>query len=153
MSEKKQQKKKKTDEKKQQIDELTSTLQRLQADFENYKKRVEAQKSEYKEYYTESFIENLLPILDNFEVALKNTTNHEQFQKGMELIYSQIIDILKKAGVQRIESLNKAFDPNLHEALLAEDSDKEKNMVIEELQPGYKTKSRVLRHTKVKVSK
>lgn len=133
--------------------ELRSTLQRVQADFENYKKRTEKEKEAFKGFACESVITKLLPFLDSFELALKNQENKEEFIKGVELIYAQLWDMLEKEGVERIEAENKPFNPELHEALLSEQSDKEENTVLEELQKGYTMNGRVIRPTKVKVAK
>lgn len=133
--------------------ELTLTLQRLQAEFENYKKRVEQEKKDFAKYACTDIIKELLPFLDAFELSLKNTSNHEEFVKGVELIYSQLWEILEKKGVQRIEAEGNMFDPVEHEALMSEKSDKEENTVLEELQKGYRINERVLRPAKVKVAK
>ncbi|MBW3015488.1 nucleotide exchange factor GrpE [Candidatus Woesearchaeota archaeon] len=145
-------KKAKADENQESIKELTETLQRLQADFENYKKRVEKEKQENINSASRNIITKLLPILDNFELALKADKNSDDFVKGIELIYSELFEILENEGLKRIEATNKEFDPYLHEALLVEESDKE-NIVLEELQKGYMLNGKVIRHTKVKVSK
>ena len=134
--------------------ELTTLLQRLQADFENYKRRTEKEKQEYSIFLNANLFKKLLPLLDNFELGLKNTEKSEDFVKGMELIYSQFIDLLKQENVEKINSINKPFDPNLHEALMAEEKkDVKPNMIIEEFQSGYKLKDRIIRLAKVKVSK
>ena len=133
---------------KNETKELTDNLQRLQAEFENFKKRTEKENLEFKRCASQDFIKKLLPILDNFELALK----HKQ-DKGIELIYSELYTLLEDEGLSKIEALNKKFDPHVHEALLTEESNKEPNIVLEELQKGYMLNDKVLRHTKVKVSK
>ena len=153
---KKEQKEKKLEESQKlnvKILDLTNTLQRLQADFENYKRRTESEKAEFMIYSNSELIKKLLPLLDNFEIALKNTEKKEEFIKGMELIFSQFIDILKEKKVERIKSVGERFDPTKHEALMASESDKESNIVIEEFQSGYMIGEKVLRPAKVKVSK
>ncbi|HZX44948.1 MAG TPA: nucleotide exchange factor GrpE [Candidatus Nanoarchaeia archaeon] len=164
MKEKKQEPEKNTEqekmapaqEKKEQsaekIAELTDTLQRLQAEFENYKKYVEKEKEMYRRYAKADIIEKLLPILDSFEFALKNQCDMESFRKGVELIYAQFYGALEKEGLKKIEAKGK-LDPNFHEVLLKAPSDKEEDTIIAELQKGYLLNERVLRHTKVKVSK
>ena len=132
------------------IKELTELLQRVQADFENYKKRVEKEKSEFVNYAKKDMILKLLPILDNFELALKN--KEKEFHKGVELIYAQIVSILEKEGVKTINPLNEKFDPFRHEALLTEKSDKE-DIVLEVFQKGYALNDKVIRHARVKVGK
>lgn len=143
---------KKVDEKDKKIEELTETLQRLQAEFENYKKYVEKSKADFMGYAKAAIIEELLPILDSFELALRNTTDKEKFVKGVELIYSQLYSMLEKEGLRKIDTEGK-FNPNLHEVLLKEESDKEEDTILEELQKGYMLGDKVLRYSKVKVSK
>jgi len=141
----------KVDPKDQKIAELTDTLQRLQAEFENYKKYVEKSKTDFVKYAQSDIIEKLLPILDSFELALKNTSK-EEFIKGIELIYSQLYSLLEKQGLKKIQAKGK-LDPHLHEVLLKEECDKEEDTILEELQKGYMLGDKVLRHSKVKVSK
>ncbi|MBW2974763.1 nucleotide exchange factor GrpE [Candidatus Woesearchaeota archaeon] len=136
----------------QKIAELTETLQRLQAEFENYKKYVEKSQIEFRKYAEAGLIEELLPVLDSFELAFKNTANREELVKGIELIYSQLYSLLEKKGLNKIPAAGK-FDPHLHEVLLKEKSDKEEDTILEELQKGYKLNDKVIRHSKVKVSK
>ena len=131
-----------------QVKDLTDTLQRLQAEFENYKKRTEKENLEYKKCALQDFIKKILPVLDNFELALKHKKD-----KGIELIYLELYTILEDEGLKKIEALNKKFDPHIHEALLAEEYGREPNIVLEELQKGYMLNDKVLRHSKVKVSK
>jgi molecular chaperone GrpE len=139
-------------EDKKKIKELTETLQHLQAEFENYRKYIERTKIEFNKYAKASVIEALLPVLDSFELALKNTTNKEEFIKGIELIYSQLYSMLEKEGLSIIDTKGK-LDPTLHEVLLKEESDKDEDTILEELQKGYFLNGKVLRHSKVKVSK
>jgi len=136
---------------KEQISELTDSLQRLQAEFENYKKRTDREKQEFLKYAEANIISGLLPILDSFELALKNTSNKEDFTKGVEMIFSQLYSLLEKQGLKPIEA--KKFDPYKHEVLLQEKSDKEEGAILEELQKGYMLNDKVLRPTKVKVAK
>lgn len=158
--EKKEQIEKKSIEKKQHkptdkdvIKDLTDTLQRLQAEFENYKKRIEAEKKEFVKYSKAELILRLLPVLDSFELALKNSQDLEKFKKGVELIYAQLYSVLEQEGVRPIKALGERCDPYKHEVLLKDDSDKEEDVVLEELQKGYMLHDKVLRHSKVKVSK
>lgn len=138
----------------QKIQELTENLQRLQAEFENYKKRVEKEFIEFRKYANEELISELLLIIDNFELAIKNKDKKEDFVKGVELIFSQFYELLEKKGLKVIESEGKKFDPCLHEALLKdENADFEQDMITEELQKGYLLGDKVLRHSKVKVNK
>ena len=142
--------KKSTD--KEKIAELTETLQRLQAEFENYKKRVDKEKEEFVKYAKADLIQSLLPIIDTFEIALRNTKDNEKFVKGMEMVYAQFVSTLQSEGLKPIECVGKKFDPYLHEVMLKEKSDKDDGVVLEELQKGYMLNDKVLRHSKVKVS-
>jgi len=132
--------------------ELIDTLQRLQADFENDKKRTNKQVSELKKYVEADLIKKLLPILDNFEMALKNTSNKDEFIKGIELIFSSFFQTLEDLGLKKIES-NCKFDPYKHEVLLTQECDKQEGTILEELQKGYAFKDIIIRHSKVKVAK
>ena len=142
------------DSKKQETKkELTETIQRLQADFENYKKRVENQDFEIKKYVKAEIITKLLSVLDSFELALKNTENKEEFIKGVELIYSQLFQTLEDLGLRKIQTNECKFDPYKHEVLITKESNKEDGVILEELQKGYMLDDKVIRHTKVKISK
>ena len=113
---------------------------------------VSAEKAEFVKYSKAELIQRLLPTIDTFEIALKNTKDDEKFVKGMEMVYAQLISLLHSEGLKPIESLGKKFDPYLHEVMLKEKSDKEDGIVLEELQKGYMLNDKVLRHSKVKVS-
>ncbi len=139
---------------KDEIAELTETLQRIQAEFENYKKRIDREKAEFVKYSKHELILKLLPILDSFELAIKNSKDKSaNISKGVELIFSQLYSVLESEGMRRIDCIGKKFDPFKHEVLLQEESDKEEDIVLEELQKGYMLNDKVLRHSKVKVSK
>ena len=146
---------KKVDDKDKKITELTDSLQRLQAEFENYKKRCDIEIGEFRNYANAGIIDRLLPILDSFELALKNSSNKEEFIKGVELIYSQLYDMIEKEGVRKIDTKDQKFDPYKHEVLLSEKTDKDEDdeKIVEELQKGYMFKNKVLRYSKVKVLK
>lgn len=134
--------------------EYAQMLQRLQADFENYKKRIEKEKKDFAQYISAELVAKLLPVLDSFELALKNKGADEDFVKGIELIYSQFFGMLQKTGLQKIDALGKRFNPEQHEALLAaEDIKADGNIILEELQKGYMFNGIVIRTAKVKVSK
>ncbi len=132
------------------VAELIDTVKRVQADFENYKKRMDKDVQMRARYACSDIIMKILPVLDNLDLALKNSDNQEELVKGMDLIHAQFMEILDKEGVKRIECVGKDFDPRLHEAMMTEKSDKD-NVVLEEFQPGYTIQERVLRHAKVKV--
>ncbi len=132
-------------------------LQRLQAEFDNYRKRTQKEKEETVKYAAERLIEALLPILDNFERAMTASQSHQDsagFVQGMELILRQMQNVLTKEGLTAIEALGQPFDPNLHEAVLQVEAEEHpENTVVEELQKGYYLKEKVLRPSMVKVSR
>ncbi len=138
--------------KRREIEQLTDTLQRLQAEFENYKKRTDKECADFRKYSTAKLITKLLPILDSFELALKNTKD-DGAKKGLELIYSQFFTTLEEEGLRKIKALKEKFDPYKHEVLLTEKSDQPEDTILEELQTGYILNEEVLRHTKVKIAK
>lgn len=152
---------------KQQLRELTSILQHLQADFENYKKRIARDQEEHKQFAKKELLLNLLPIIDAFELALQDLakeTKDEQekgeqecktssARKGLELIYAQLYTLLEKEGVKKIDSLHQLYNPLLHEAIMTEKTTpSRKNTVVEEFQAGYAMHGRVLRPAKVKIA-
>lgn len=139
-------------ENKDKTAELTETLQRLQAEFENYRKRADKEKQEFTKYAKAELIFKVLSVIDTFEIALKNTSEHEKFVKGIELIYAQLISLLESEGLRPIEAIGKKFDPYRHEVMLKQKSDKEEGIILEELQKGYLLNERVLRFSKVKIS-
>ena len=128
-------------------------LQRLQAEFDNYRKRIEKEREEYCKFANHELMLKLLSILDSFELALKSTDKKEDFIQGIEMIYSQFYSVLEKEGLKKIDALNKKFDPNYHEVLLIENSENEDGVILEELQRGYLLNDKVIRHTKVKINK
>jgi molecular chaperone GrpE len=136
-----------------ELRELTDTLQHLQAEFENYKKRAAKESCEFIKCANEDIILRLLPIIDNFELALKSCREDSEFYKGIKIIYSQLIDTLHSQGLKHIECSGKRFDPYYHEVLLTEESNEADNMITEELQKGYLLNDKVIRHTKVKICK
>ncbi|MBL7055476.1 nucleotide exchange factor GrpE [Candidatus Woesearchaeota archaeon] len=148
--EKKPKEKKPTD--KERIGELTDSIQRLQAEFENYKKRVDKEKEQFVKYAKAEVIEKILSVIDTFEIALKANKQETEFSRGMDMVYSQLFSALEKEGLRPIESLGKKFDHNYHEVMLKQESDKEEDTILEELQKGYMINNKILRHTKVKIS-
>ena len=140
------------------LQEMRELLQRTQANFENYRKQQEKRIEALREMAAKDIILQLLPVLDNFELALKNvdaqdTQNTPEFIKGVELIYSQLFSLLENNGVKVIKTENKKFDPYFHEALMKVESELQEGMVVEELQKGYLLNGKVVRHAKVKISK
>lgn len=143
--------------KEEEINDLNSRFLRLNADFQNYKKRAEKEKADVYQFGNEKMIADLLPILDNLERA-NNSANEESaasdsIAKGVEMVIQQFKDILKKHGVEEIQAVGEAFDPNLHHAVMQEDhADYEANRVIDVFQKGYTLNGKVIRPSMVKVS-
>jgi molecular chaperone GrpE len=138
-------------------DEYLDTLRRVQAEFENYRKRVIKEQTALVDRATEGLVEQLLPVLDSFELALKNadaagSDDTENVRKGVELVYAELLGVLEKAGVSRIEAEGKPFDPNVHEAVMQEDGQGDP-VVSDVLRTGYTLKGRVLRPAMVKVTR
>jgi molecular chaperone GrpE len=136
---------------------LYDQLLRRQAEFENYRKRMERERSEVYQRARAEVLLELLPVLDNFERALSSreaaSSDADAFLHGVELIHKQLKDAVTKLGLQAVESVGQAFDPHLHEAVTVEASDEhEENTVIEEFERGYKLGDRLLRPAKVKVA-
>src|SRR5690242_4924024 len=112
----------------QERDDLLDTTRRLQADFENYRKRVVREQTALVERSTEGLLEQLLPVLDSFELAVRNLEGgdvDEKVRKGIELVYGELTGIMERAGLERIEARNAPFDPNEHEAVLQDDGEGE----------------------------
>ncbi|MCC7289049.1 nucleotide exchange factor GrpE [bacterium] len=140
----------------QQIGELTEHLQRLQAEFENYKKRAASERAEMMDMAKVSVLTELLPALDNFDRAaahLPEELADNNWAKGMQYVGQQIWDIFENIGVHKFQSLGEHFDPQRHEALEYIQSDQPADTVVEELTPGYEINGRVVRPATVKVSK
>jgi molecular chaperone GrpE len=135
------------------IEEINNKLLRLQADFLNYKTRTEKEKIKYYNDAIEDIVCEMLPILDNFERALENKKADENLFKGVEMIFNQFKNMLKKFGVEEIEAEGKKFDPKLHHGVTTEESDKDEEVVLEVFQKGYKLKDKVIRPSMVKISK
>ncbi|MCK4655837.1 MAG: nucleotide exchange factor GrpE, partial [candidate division Zixibacteria bacterium] len=133
-----------------QLREKEDQCLRLAAEFDNYKKRTARQFASILESAQAEVITEILTIQDNFERAIQvenDTADFADFKKGVELIFSQLADLLKKNGVESFESVGEKFDPNYHEALMTvESDDKEEGTVVEEFTKGYKFKDRILRH-------
>ena len=138
-------------------DELFAKLQRVSADYANFQKRAPKQIADTISYEKEKIIKTLLPALDNFEHALQNAHSAEAVDvlvKGIEIVYDQMLDILKSHGVEQIKAPGEKFDPALHEAMTQRaEPDQEENVVLEEFQKGYKLDGRVIRPSKVIVNK
>ncbi len=137
------------------LEELRQTLLRRQADFDNYRKRIEKERFEDSRRATARVIEGLIPIIDGFEHALAahREAEYDNYRKGFELIYKQLLDAVTKLGVERIDPLGKPFDPHLHQAVdRAETSDHKDGTILQVFQPGYVFHGRVLRPAMVRVA-
>ncbi|MFZ3102610.1 MAG: nucleotide exchange factor GrpE [Desulfitobacteriaceae bacterium] len=136
--------------------EYYARLQRLQADYDNYRKRTQKEKEDISKYAAERLVGAILPVLDNFERALSSVQTNPDlagYSQGVELIFRQMHNLLVKEGLAVIEAVGQPFDPNLHEAILSVESEEHpENTVVEEVQKGYYLKDRVLRPSMVKVS-
>ena len=140
----------------QERDALLDRLARLQAEFENYRKRNAREQAEFREYAVADAVKNFLPILDNFDLALrsqKTESTDPALRSGIELIRKQMDDVLSRLGVQAIPAQGSTFDPRVHEAIeMVESPDHGDHEVIDELQRGYKLKERLLRPAMVRVA-
>jgi len=140
------------DQLKAERDQLVDRLARLQAEFDNARKRAERERQDFKDYATGSVVEQFLPVLDNFELALNSNGTAEQLRSGVALIVKQMEDILRQMQVAPVHTLGVAFDPRLHEALGTVDRDDLPDQhVAEEIRRGYKLRDRLLRPALVRV--
>ncbi len=143
-----------TEKLKAERDALLDRLARLQAEFDNARKRAVREQQEFREFAAAEVIKNFLPILDSFERALKAGGNSSDFRNGVELIYRQLQDALLKLGVQPILALGQAFDPRVHEAIeMVDTTEVADHHVFDELQRGYKYKDKLLRPAMVRVAR
>lgn len=137
------------------LNELRQTLMRRQADFDNYRKRIEKERAEDSKRATARVIEGLIPIIDGFEHALAahREAEYENYRKGFELIYKQLVDNVTRLGVERVDPLGKQFDPHLHQAMdRTETTTHEDGTILQVFQPGYIFHGRVLRPAMVRVA-
>jgi molecular chaperone GrpE len=136
-------------------DTLIDRLARLQAEFENARKRTAREQQDFREYATADAVKALLPILDSFERALQTGgAERSEFRGGVELIYKQLQDALSKLGLRAIPAKGELFDPHLHEAIeMVDTTDAADHQILEELQRGYKLKDRLLRPSMVRVAR
>ena len=139
-----------------QLEELNQRFLRVSADFDNYRKRTMVEKEELAKYANANLVSELLPVLDTFQMGLQtNSENTEvqNFQKGMTMIYRNLMEALKTSGLQEIEAVGQKFDPNKHEAVMNEPAEGvEDDTIIAELRVGYAFKDKVIRPTMVKVA-
>jgi molecular chaperone GrpE len=134
-------------------DSLLDRVARLQAEFENVRKREARERSEFRDFAVAGAIEQILPVLDNFQLALKSSGSAEQLRTGVELIVKQMEEALRALNVQAVETVGVEFDPRVHEALeMVEKPDVPDNQVIEEVRRGYRIKERLLRPALVRIA-
>ena len=149
-------KKNKKDKKDEKIDELTDRLTRQMAEFDNFRKRTEKEKSQMYEIGAKDIIEKILPVVDNFERGLASMSEEERttpFAEGMEKIYKQFMTTLEGIGVKPIEAVGQEFNPDFHNAVMhVEDEEFGENIIAEEFQKGYMYRDSVVRHSMVKVA-
>ncbi len=149
-------KKSKKDKKDEKIEELTDRLTRQMAEFDNFRKRTEKEKSQMYEIGAKDIIEKILPIVDNFERGLSSMPEEEKatpFAEGMEKIYKQLMTTLEGIGVKPIEAVGQEFNPDFHNAVMhVEDEELGENIIAEEFQKGYMYRDSVVRHSMVKVA-
>lgn len=145
--------KKKKDKSEQKVEELTDRLKRTMAEFDNFRKRTEKEKSSMYIIGAKEIVEKILPVVDNFERGLAQAPEDDSFAEGMKMIYRQMMTAFDEMGVKPIEAVGKEFDPNLHNAVMhVEDESVGENIVVEEFQKGYTYKDFVVRHSMVKVA-
>ena len=137
--------------------EYLDNLKRLKAEFENFRKRMLREQSEFLKFDAQGVIGELLPVIDNFERALDQGDHGDQFddyKKGMKLVYGQLFEALAKEGLSTVEPVGQPFDPNLHEAVMQEESaEYPEGTVVRVLERGYVLQDRIIRHAKVSVAK
>ncbi len=143
--------KKQLEEAKGLAEERLNHLKYLQADFDNYRKKFDKEKENIIKLSNENLIQELVIILDDFDNSIRLMEN-EKNKAGVQILHKKFLNMLQKHGLKQIEALGKKFDPNFHEVLCKELSEKEDNIIIEEIQKGYLLNSKVIRTTKVKVS-
>ncbi len=134
-------------------DDLKELLLRRQAEFDNFRKRTERERSEYLQYAGMELVRDMLPVLDDFDRALKTACGSPEYAKGVEMIYSRMYETLKKMGLEPIESVGKPFDPHMHQAVeRVETKDAADGTILAEFQRGYFFKGKMLRPSMVKVA-
>lgn len=149
-------KKVKKDKKDEKIEELTDRLTRQMAEFDNFRKRTDKEKSQMYEIGAKDIIEKILPVVDNFERGLSSMTEEDRatpFAEGMEKIYKQFMTTLEGIGVKPIEAVGQEFNPDFHNAVMHEENEEAgENIITEEFQKGYMYRDSVVRHSMVKVA-
>lgn len=148
--------KKKKDKKDEKIEELTDMVKRQMAEFDNFRKRTEKEKTAMYQIGAKEIVEKILPVVDNFERGLATISEEEQatpFAEGMTKIYKQLMSVFDEMGVKAIEAVGQEFNPDFHNAVMhIEDEEAGENVIVEEFQKGYMYKDSVIRHSMVKVA-
>lgn len=135
-------------------DVLVDRLARMQAEFDNARKRAQREQQDYRDYALTDIIKTLIPVMDSFDRALQSSPEKSEFHLGVELIHKQLLDALTKIGVHPVAAKGQQFDPRFHEAIeMVDTEDAKDNEVVEELQRGYKLKDRLLRPAMVRVAR
>lgn len=139
-----------------ELEEIKNRMIRVQADYDNFRRRTREEKEAAAKYRAQGIVEGLLPVIDNFERALNVQTDVEQadsLHQGMKMVYNQLIEVLKNEGVEEVPGAGAVFDPHQHQAVMqVQEDDYEDNTIVEVLQKGYKLKDRVVRPAMVKVN-
>jgi molecular chaperone GrpE len=132
---------------------IQDLLQRRQAEFENFRRRTERERGDFAQYASMEIVRDLLPIVDDFDRAMKAESTDKEYARGVELIYGRMIDLLKKAGLEPIEAEGKPFDPHLHQAVeKVQTTEAPDHTILSEFQKGYFFKGKLLRPSRVKVA-
>lgn len=135
-------------------DTLLDRLARMQAEFDNARKRAAKEQQDFRDYALADTIKTIIPVLDSFDRALQSSPEKSEFHAGVELIHKQLLDALAKLGVRQVSAKGEQFDPRYHEAIeMVDTEDAEDHEVLDELQSGYKLKDRLLRPAMVKVAR
>ena len=143
----------KEEKKSSELDELNDRYKRLFAEFENYKKRTQKESLNKRTEITADVVISILPVVDNLEKAVEVKIENNSYQEGIKLILRQLSDVLKKFGMEEIETVGKQFDPELHEAVShIEDKEKGTNEIVQECRKGYRIGTKVVRHAMVVVA-
>ena len=139
----------------EQIDELNARVLRLTADYDNYRKRAQREKEDVRQFSNQDLLEKLLPVLDNFEMAITAVKEADpSIKDGVQMIYDQLYAVLKDSGMEPIDAMGEVFDPNLHEALSQEETaNVNEGTVVQQVQRGYKLNERLVRPARVVVAK
>lgn len=139
--------------KQEEIDELTDRYKRVMAEFENYKKRSQKEREMLYNMVLSDIVENILPVVDNLENAVKAETQDINYKQGVEMVLKQFKDVLNLKGVEEIKTIGEIFDPSLHEAVSSiQDDTKKSQEIVQEYRKGYKIGSKVIRHSMVVVA-